>query len=87
MLKKREPDGSHFFWFKCPALSRLSYYSKCGTSGTVEDTICHKNKPLFIHAYFTTFFKPTAISGRKNAFYYACIKSIPNTVLNFGIVH
>ncbi|MBB6110941.1 hypothetical protein SAMN05421821_10943 [Mucilaginibacter lappiensis] len=36
---------------------------------------------------FTNPLTGLAISGRKSATYYACIKNVPNTVLNFGIFY
>ncbi len=36
--------------------------------------------------YIPTFSNCILISGRKTTFYYACIQTVPNTVLNFGIV-
>ncbi|SDQ00471.1 hypothetical protein SAMN05428975_5408 [Mucilaginibacter sp. OK268] len=36
---------------------------------------------------FTTSASALAISGRKSTTYYACIKNVPNTVLNFGIFY
>ena len=36
---------------------------------------------------FTTSVSALAISGRKSTTCYACIKNVPNTVLNFGIFY
>jgi hypothetical protein len=36
---------------------------------------------------FTTSPSASAISGRKSTTCYACIKNVPNTVLNFGIFY
>nr|MBB6150973.1 hypothetical protein [Mucilaginibacter sp. SP1R1] len=38
-------------------------------------------------AFWPTILSVLAVSGRKLAIYYACIKHVPNTVLNFGIFY
>jgi hypothetical protein len=52
-----------------------------------EGLVAQQKYGILTIPFFATFSVSNPISGRKLATYYACIKYVPNTVLNFGIFY
>jgi len=53
----------------------------------MQNNINSRNFMKHNRSFFTFYTATLSVSGRKSATYYACIKSVPNTVLNFGLFY